>query len=298
MNERYKTQVRLLLDVLPFVAEEENLALHGGTAINLFVREMPRLSVDIDLTYLPVEARPISLRNIAAILGRIEKRLHAAIRGVSTELKPAIGKLLITKGHVGIKIEVNLIKRGIYEEVQTVVLCDRAQETFDAFVEVTMVSPGQLYGGKISAALGRQHPRDLFDVKYLLDNEGFTDEIKKGFLFSLLGSERPVHELLAPHLLDQQSAFTSQFAGMTSEPFTYDDYEATRTTLVKTVQKRLKPEDKTFLTGFQDLQPEWQVYPFESFPAIQWKLQNLQKLKEQNPEKYEEQKRLLADVLG
>jgi hypothetical protein len=46
VNEVYKSQVNLLLKVLPYVANENVFALKGGTAINLFVRDMPRLSVD------------------------------------------------------------------------------------------------------------------------------------------------------------------------------------------------------------------------------------------------------------
>lgn len=55
MEKIYKDQVKLLLDVLPLVSKGQCFALHGGTAINLFIRNMPRLSVDIDITYLPIE---------------------------------------------------------------------------------------------------------------------------------------------------------------------------------------------------------------------------------------------------
>ena len=68
IKEEYKRQVDLLLQVLPYVAKEKNFALKGGTAINLFIRDMPRLSVDIDLTYLPLEARSIALANIQQAL--------------------------------------------------------------------------------------------------------------------------------------------------------------------------------------------------------------------------------------
>ena len=57
ISSSYKAQVDLLLRILPFVAKEENFALKGGTAINLFVRDMPRLSVDLDLNYLPFDNR-------------------------------------------------------------------------------------------------------------------------------------------------------------------------------------------------------------------------------------------------
>jgi len=180
MNETYKKQVRLLLDILPYVAEESDLAIHGGTAINLFVRGMPRLSVDVDLTFLPIDDRKTSLKNIADILVRIQERMTSGIAGLMVEAKTQIGKLLISKDNVLMKLEVNLIGRGTYAEPKKVILCEHAQEQFDAFVEINMVPFGQLYGGKICAALDRQHPRDLFDVKHLLENEGFSNDVKKG----------------------------------------------------------------------------------------------------------------------
>ena len=63
-NSQYYKQVSLLISVLPYVAKEKCFALKGGTAINLFIRDFPRLSVDIDLTYLPLELRPDALKNI------------------------------------------------------------------------------------------------------------------------------------------------------------------------------------------------------------------------------------------
>ena len=64
MIERYRNQVRLLLSVLPIIADIDFFALKGGTAINFFWRDFPRLSVDIDLTYLPIKGRDESLQEI------------------------------------------------------------------------------------------------------------------------------------------------------------------------------------------------------------------------------------------
>lgn len=50
----YAQKVDLLLRLLPLVMEEKVFAVHGGTAINLFLRNLPRYSVDIDLTYIPL----------------------------------------------------------------------------------------------------------------------------------------------------------------------------------------------------------------------------------------------------
>ena len=83
----YWGQVRLLMDVMPAVAEEACFALKGGTAINFFVRDMPRLSVDIDLAYLPIEDRDISLRAIDQALRRIAERLS----GYSPSYDVALG---------------------------------------------------------------------------------------------------------------------------------------------------------------------------------------------------------------
>ena len=82
IEETYHKKVGILIDVLPLIAEEKCFALHGGTAINLFIRDMPRLSVDIDLTYLPIEDRQTSLNNIHFALFRIKKRGQQLLFGL------------------------------------------------------------------------------------------------------------------------------------------------------------------------------------------------------------------------
>jgi len=161
-----------------------------------------------------------------------------------------------------------------------------------------IVPLAQLYGGKICAALDRQHPRDLFDVRLLLDNEGFTDEIKRGFLFGLVSSNRPTFELLDPHLLDQRMAFENQFEGMSSIEFSYDEYEATRLQLIETIQFSLNERDKAFLLSLNGLEPDWSIYDFKAFPSVKWKLLNLEKFKTENPETYQQQLSELDKVLA
>jgi len=99
-SDIYRRQVELLVRTLPYVAEEECFALKGGTAINLFVRDLPRLSVDIDLTYLPVADRDQSLTEIDDALKRIGVRIRSVINGITiTESAPAtqntINKLIV-----------------------------------------------------------------------------------------------------------------------------------------------------------------------------------------------------------
>lgn len=289
MEKVYRQQVALLLTVLPEVAKEKCFALHGGTAINLFVRNMPRLSVDIDLTYLPIEDRDTSLKHITEALERIKLDIQKVVRDVRITPRLDAGKLQISANKVDIKIEVNLVNRGTLGKPKEMQLCEKAQKEFEVFCALPIVSLGQLFGGKIVAALDRQHPRDLFNVKYLLEKEGFTQEIKEGFLLCLLCSDRPINEVIMPNFQDQQSALANQFSGMTNEIFSYSEYETIRKELVVTIQNNLTREDRQFLLGFKNLTPDWSRYDFQHFPAIRWKLQNLQKLKDSNPNKYRTQ---------
>lgn len=295
MEKIYRQQVSLLLSVLPEVAKEKSFALHGGTAINLFIRDMPRLSVDIDLTYLPIEDRETSLRRIADVLQRIKANIEKVIKGVRITPKLDAGKLHVSSNGIDIKIEVNLVNRGTLEAPQDMPLCNMAQSTFEAFCVMPVVPIGQLFGGKIVAALDRQHPRDLFDVKYLLDEGGFTEDVKKGFLLCLLCSDRPINEVIKPNFQDQRSAHANQFAGMSDKAFSYEDFEETRARLVETVNTALTENDKAFLLSVKDVNPDWSIYDFQLFPSINWKLQNLQKLKTSNPEKHREQLKRLKD---
>jgi predicted nucleotidyltransferase component of viral defense system len=288
MDKIYKHQVSLLLSVLPEVSKENSFALHGGTAINLFIRDMPRLSVDIDLTYLPIEDRETSHRSIADALQRIKRNIEYVIPSVRITPRLDDGKLYVSSNGVNIKIEVNLVNRGTLAKPQEMPLCNKAQNIFDSFCVMSVVPRGQLYGGKIVAALDRQHPRDLFDVKYLLEENGFTDEVKKGFLLCLLCSDRPINEVIKPNFQDQRSAHENQFAGMSDEAFSYEEFEATRARLVETVNAALTEKDKSFLLSIKDVNPDWSIYDFQRFPSINWKLQNLKKLKTNNPDKHKE----------
>jgi predicted nucleotidyltransferase component of viral defense system len=301
MKESYKKQVSLLLDILPEVAKEDIFALHGGTAINLFCLNMPRLSVDIDLTYIPAsESRDVDLQNIRSALERIKERLKKQISFIrfsdSARAEEEL-KLICTIPDAIVKIEINQINRGLIAEAETVVLCNKAQEIFDKFCEVRVVSQKQLWGGKIIAALDRQHPRDLFDVRNLMNNMGYSTDIKEGFIFFLLCSKRPMHELLRPHSIDQSFVFESQFKGMTDSPFGYDEYENVKELLIRTVNESLTANDKKFILAFSKGEPDWGTINYGKFPAVRWKLLNINKLKESNSLKYREQIDILERIL-
>jgi predicted nucleotidyltransferase component of viral defense system len=298
MDEAYKGQVKLLLDVLPEVAREECFALHGGTAINLFVRDMPRLSVDIDLTYVRIGERAENLADINAALARIKGRVEALKPGIRIQHKDKVCKLQISDHGMQIKVEVNMVGRGLLGEADKSLLCDAAQDQFDVFCSMSLVSMAQLYGGKLCAALDRQHPRDLFDVKLLLENEGFTEEIKTGLIFGLISSNRPTHELLKPRLQDQRAAFENQFEGMTRIAFSYEDYEATRLELIGEIHACLTDADKDFLLSVNRVEPDWGIYDFQDFPSIKWKLANLATFKDKRPEDHQQHYAELEKILS
>ncbi|MEO6837860.1 MAG: nucleotidyl transferase AbiEii/AbiGii toxin family protein [Ginsengibacter sp.] len=298
IKEGYKNQVKLLLSIIPEIAKEKSFALHGGTAINLFIRNMPRLSVDIDLTYLPLENFEISRSNINAALKRIMTSIIKILPEVKINYEERNSKLYVSIKGVLVKVEVNLTGRGALHTPVMMDLCEKAQEEFDAFVSMNVLPRGQIFGSKICAALDRQHPRDLFDLSYLLNNEGITTEVKEGFLLYLLGHGRPINEVLSPNWKDQQQAIETQFAGMSVDNFSYEDYRQTREAILNAIHKSLTTADKKFLLGFKNLEPDWTIYDFELFPSIKWKLENLKKLKANNPEKHAKLFEALKQTLG
>lgn len=294
----YAQKVELLLRLIPIVMDEGVFAIHGGTAINLFLKNLPRYSVDIDLTYIPLAGRQESLDDINSHLKSIAEKAKRAFKGLHITPNYNTCKLLCEYQGKQVKIEVNQTKRGIIGgEVLTIPLSEKAQNEFSLYCEAKIVPLTLLYGGKIAAALSRQHPRDLFDVKYM---EFPISECREGIIFCLLGSDRPIHESFAPNLIDQRDAMENQFTGMTDIPFTYEEFEETRAKLIDDVKRLMTEDDIRFLTGFESSRPAWEGYEFEYFkdyPAVQWKLINLKKLAKSNPRKLLDEVEKLHQVL-
>ena len=289
MKDRYRKQVALLIRIMPSVYKIKEFAVHGGTAINSFHRNLLRYSVDIDVTYIPIEDRQQSLASINQKLLEVKKNIEKTIPGVVVKHKPDVWKLLCTLGDATVKIEVNATKRGIIGDVVELPLCEKARNEFSMGCKARTVSFSQLYGGKITAALSRQHPRDLFDCKYM-ELQSF-DDVKNGFMLCLLGSDKPIIESLQPHDIDQTEALENQFQGMTETPFGYEDYLESRTALLSLVNGGLTITDKEFLLSFEQGEPDWNkccAGDLSQYPSVQWKLLNIGKLKESNPVKFEQ----------
>lgn len=122
-DPRYEAQVRLLLQCLPLLRGHSDFALKGGTAINLFVESMPRVSVDIDLTYLPLKPRTETLATIDAGLRDLKHEMAQRIPNVTVEEQRSSGRVVrlqVASPETSIKIEPNLIFRGsVYPPEET-----------------------------------------------------------------------------------------------------------------------------------------------------------------------------------
>lgn len=296
----YYHQAKLLVRALPYIAQETCFALKGGTAINLFVHDLPRLSVDIDLNYLPLEPRKESLANSKSALHRIVDRMTSSsphIKAHVPDTREDSLRAIVRDNGYQIKIELSPVLRGTVHppevrEVQPLVL-----EEF-GYSENLLVSRADLYGGKICAALDRQHPRDLFDIMLMLDTGLFDREVFDTFLVYLVSGRRPMAELLSFQTLALNEVFASRFEGMSRIPVTVEQLEESRLRLLKQIGSFMTEKDKEFLLSIKRGEPDWSLSTFSEIrhlPAVRWKLLNLDQM---TRKKHREALQNLEDVLN
>jgi hypothetical protein len=296
----YFPQVALIIDLLPLIREETCFALKGGTAINLFLRDLPRLSVDIDLTYLQRETRNDALTNIGASLEQVAGRIEATMPGVAvTRLVDKQGNLLklqFERQGVRVIAEVSPVLRGTVLEPVMMDVSSTVQAEL-AYTRMRLLDPRELYAGKLCAALDRQHPRDLFDVKALLEDDGIDASLMNVFVVYLISGNRPIAEMLAPNFLPLEDTYADHFVGMAFKTVSLQELEETRVTMVRLIHEKLTEAHKQFLLTLKQGEPDWSLLPFENIrnlPAVKWKLRNLAAM---NPRKREEGIKRLAQVL-
>jgi len=301
MKERYLRQSELVVRCIPSIAEESCFAIKGGTAINLFELDLPRLSVDIDLTFLPVTDRDDAIREINAAMLRIAGRLKARGLVVLMRGTDVSRKMACFANGAEIKVEPNFIMRGTVYPTRQLELAPKMSEIVGASAEMTVLSREELYGGKFCAALDRQHPRDLFDVAQFFKRGGTVYDVKGGFIALALGHNRPLHEILAPNMIDQTATFDSQFAGMSDVPFSLDEHVATFKRLVADIASTLTHEDREQLLAFTALEVDADAFGIpglESLPAIQWKRRNLETLRAHDPNKFADNVKALEKIFA
>lgn len=281
-KSHYFKQVDLLVRLLPLVGEFPCFALKGGTAINLFYRDMPRLSVDIDLVYLPIAERDRSLeeitKNLRGLGESISRRiLEAKIQYSFLRASEHIHRLIVELDRVIVKIELSPVLRGTVYEPTIMRITRKAEESF-GFAEVSVLSFEDLFAGKIVAALDRQHPRDLFDIKGLIENEGINDKLKEAFIVYLISHNRRMNEILNPNMIDIVHTYETDFMGMTTRPIGLSELLETRSELIRIVRSLLNKQDIEFLVAFKEGHPDWSYFSvshIRDLPAVRWKLHNL-----------------------
>lgn len=295
MDKSYVDTVRLMLEVAPEVFASGRFAMKGGTALNLFVQDMPRLSVDIDVVFVPHRTpRETALAEIASELSALQTRINR--RGIKAEIATSKTgdetKLLVRRDRIEVKIEINHVFRGTLLPVEIRSLTKTASDLFTATLSVPTLAVAELYGSKLVAALDRQHPRDLFDVHGMFNRFGLTPEIVECFVGYIAGHNRPVHEVLGSRDIDLARPFENEFAGMEREPASLKVLEEARVRLRRELAVALTADQKRFLVGLVAGEPPWEAMQcrhLAELPAIQWKLQNLARLKRTNAAKFQAQ---------
>jgi predicted nucleotidyltransferase component of viral defense system len=299
MNPTYLATARLLVEVAPLVFEGGGFALNGGTAINLFLREMPRLSVDLDLVFtnhqIPrAEALEAINEGLRASRDRLLKRGFNVQAVSASDMGET--KLLVRRDDLAVKVEVNTVIRGTIHPTRIVSLTPAASDALMADLALPLLSPEETYGGKLVAAMDRQHPRDLFDVMELFEHGGITPEIRRAFVVYLASHNRPLHEVLFPQPKDIHLAYEGSFAGMTKEAVSLDALLETREKLFRELPASLDANERDFLRTLALARPDWSLLGIphlEELPAIRWRLQNLKALARGQPEKLQ----AMADTL-
>ena len=282
-DRRYTDRVRLLVEILPVLAQEPRFALKGGTAINLFEHDLPRLSVDIDLAWLPVHGFAGDAALIAEALARLADTLRGRPLQLQVQLSAGEGtgtvtRLVASRGRARVQIETTPVMRGTVHPVRSMVVRPRVEEAF-GFAEVQVLDFADLYAGKLAAALSRQHPRDHFDVGLLLEDERADQALWRTFLVYLTCSPKPAWEVLAPRVpADFPATFDAHFKGMTAEPIDAEALLESRERLLARVAGWLDGPSCAFLRSVEGEQPDFGLIGLPhaaELPAVRRKLHNL-----------------------
>lgn len=285
----YYEQVKLLVQLLPFVAKEKCFALKGGTAINLFIRDLPRLSVDIDLVYLPIDSRNESRTNAVSALKRITDDIIKAFPNYTVQFPKEDTdsiRTIVSQRNISVKIELSPVMRGSIFLPRILEVREIVEDNF-GYAEMQVMDFSDVYAGKICAALSRQHPRDLFDIKLLLEKEGIDNRLRKAFIVYLISHNRPISDLLDPNPKEINDIFISEFMYMSDVQVTVKDLETAREQLVRIINSTLTEEEKEFLLSFKSLSPDWSLLGLDGvadLPAVKWKIINLQRMPKEKHE--------------
>jgi predicted nucleotidyltransferase component of viral defense system len=284
-EKKYLEQVNILLNILPLINQYKEFAVKGGTAINFFIFSMPRLSIDIDLCYLPLQPREESFDKMNRLMVSLGKDIEKRFSGYKTRLSRSkhanVYKLFVAGKQSSIKIEPNELLRGSIKKTLSLNVNKAVSGMFNLYPEAQILALPDLFGGKICAALDRQHPRDFFDILMMFRNNLFSEEVRKVFLIYLIQSNRPIAELLEPNRIDFKKTYENEFIGMVRESISIDQLYEVREQLINEIRNGIKPAEKEFLLSVKRGEPQWEklgIGDFSHLPGTKWKLLNINKM--------------------
>lgn len=224
--------------------------------------------------------------NIKAALSRLSILIQQKIprtKVQNTHEQSDALRLIVSQDEIRIKVELSPVIRGtVFSEVRMEVV-EEVEKEF-GYVEMQVASLPDLYAGKLCAALDRQHPRDLFDVKFLLENESLTDNLRKTFLIFLISHQRPMSELLAPNRKDISGIYETEFKQMAEVDVPLKQLEEARENLIHQINSQITDNEKKFLLSFKSKTPDWNLLEMENstvisnLPSVLWKMINLEKM--------------------
>lgn len=250
----------------------------------MFHNNLPRLSVDVDLTYIPIEDRDASILNINKGLFKIAQeieKLNLKANIIGNDIQK---KISCYNHNTQIIIEPNYILRGTVFLPERKEICISLKKQFGN-ISITTLSYEEVYAGKLCASLDRGHPRDIFDVYYLYKNGEITDGMVKCFIvYSLCHNSKSIYGLLNGKTRHQNNEIKklleTSFYGMTNISFTMEDYMRTQIKLREDLKKKILSY-KNFINNFYNLTVDIKNAPFKNFydlPGVKWRMLNLEKL--------------------
>jgi hypothetical protein len=294
----------LLLQIVPRVFATDRLALKSGTAINLYLDDAPRLSVDLDLVFTQLG---LSREDALAAINDEMRRIAAALSADGLEVRAAvtadIGEtgLVVSDGTTQVKVETNIVFRGTLLPPVVRSLSPGAAEWLSMDAPAPVLDRSEVFAGKLMAALDRQHPRNLYDVWRLYEGGPIESGMLSAFVVYLCGHNRPAHEVLdSPERLlaeDYDRALVGMIRGDVPP---LAALLASRAQLRRDIVQSISESDRAFLAGFFAGEPDWSLLPYphaSELPALAWKLRNLEILRSKRPDEFDRQRASLVALL-
>ena len=300
-----RSQMQLLVDLMPYVSED--FAPKGGTAINMFCRDLPRYSVDMDLVYLPRTDRLTAVRSMRGLLEQMRRAAQNGLRGVTTSQvrggKDATAGLLwveVRRGEVSVKIETPVSARQTLHAPSILNAVPAAESEFGP-ARMKVVSFDEMYAGKVGASLGRRQLRDMFDIFHLLENEGLTEDLFRSFLAYAVADGRPPHMILSRAWHARKLPEQKRWQELMRTTLPMDRLLAANAELRQQCENRITPQVRQFLIDVHDGAADPGVIGIpeaSTWPAFLWRMRQRALFKAKKPHEHARQRREIEAIGG